>query len=33
MRTAMRRGIESADREGTVPQEEMERRLEKWFSK
>ncbi len=28
----IRRGLESADQEGTISQEEMEERLELWFS-
>ncbi len=28
----IRRGLESADKEGTISQEEMETRLEQWFS-
>lgn len=29
----VRRGIDSAEKDGTIPQEEMERRLDQWFSK
>ena len=29
----VRRGIESAEKDGTIPQEEMERRLAQWFSR
>ena len=29
----IRRGLESAENEGTISQEEMEKRLEQWFSK
>jgi len=29
----IRRGIERAEKEGTVPQEEIERRLAKWTAK
>lgn len=28
----IRRGLESADQEGTISQQEMEKRLEQWFS-
>ncbi len=28
----IRRGLESAENEGTLSQEEMEKRLEQWFS-
>ena len=29
----VRRGINSAEQEGTIPQEEMEERLAEWFAK
>ena len=29
----VRRGVESAETEGTISQEEMESRLEQWFAK